>query len=118
MAQNFAFTYAILIDQRPKPLFPKFMAVLNFFGPILLVPGIAVHCTKTGPVAWDGGLTFWMAGITFCGQMVVDSICLFLAVQSEPVGGEIIEDMFPNRNIGNRHVDKSTESRLEGATAL
>ncbi|KAI9733828.1 MAG: hypothetical protein M1818_007095 [Claussenomyces sp. TS43310] len=107
MTQNFAFAYAILIDQRPHPLFPKFMAVINIAVPILFVPAIAMHCTKTGPLAWNGGLTFWTAGSLFCSQLVIDSICLFFAIRSEPVGGEKIVDMFPNTLP---HADDKIES--------
>ncbi|TVY19960.1 hypothetical protein LARI1_G004263 [Lachnellula arida] len=96
MSQNFAFAYAILIDQRPNPLFPKFIAVLNLMVPILFAPAIAMHCVRSGPLAWNGGMTFWMAGSIFCIQLVIDSLCLYRAIRSEPVGGERIVDIFPS----------------------
>ncbi|KAH6871217.1 membrane protein [Thelonectria olida] len=78
MAQNFAFAYAIIIDSRPTPLFPKPIALLNIVVPVLFVPGIAIHCVKTGPLAWNGGWTFWLAGgiiwtETETGEKIVDT---------------------------------------------
>lgn len=99
MVQNFAFAFAVLIDSRPKPLFPKYIATVNIISPILFVPASAMHCTKTGPVAWNGALTFWVPGIVFCVQLIVDSLCLVVAIRNEPEGGEKIVDMFPSSKV-------------------
>ncbi|GME53124.1 uncharacterized protein B0J15DRAFT_571027 [Neofusicoccum parvum] len=99
MTQNFAFSFAVLTDNRPKPLFPKYIALLNVISPILFVPASAMHCTKTGPVAWNGALTFWVLGVVFCLQLFIDSACLFRAISNEPEGGEKIVDIFPTTNV-------------------
>lgn len=83
MAQNFALAYAILVDTRAKPVFPKWVALVNITVPILFVPAIGMHCVKTGPLAWNGGMTFWMAGSIFCTQLGIDSICIIRAVWTE-----------------------------------
>ncbi|KAI9728519.1 MAG: hypothetical protein M1834_007657 [Cirrosporium novae-zelandiae] len=107
MAQNFAFAYAVLIDQRLKPLFPKPIALLNIIVPILFAPATAIHCVKTGPLAWNGVLTFWLPGATFCAQVIIDSICLARAIGSEPVGGEKIIDIFPNSLPDGSELEKT-----------
>lgn len=95
MAQNFAFAYAIIIDSRPQPLFPKPIAILNILVPVLFVPAIAMHCVFDGPLAWNGGMTFWMAGGIFCVQLIIDSVCLSRAIRTETEHGEKIVDIFP-----------------------
>ncbi|KAH8714621.1 membrane protein [Ilyonectria robusta] len=95
MTQNFAFAYAILIDTRPVPLFPKPVALVNILAPIIFIPGIAMHTVYDGPLAWNGELTFWLAGITFCVQLIFDSLCLMRAISNEKPGGEKIVDNFP-----------------------
>ncbi|KAH7118453.1 hypothetical protein EDB81DRAFT_667660, partial [Dactylonectria macrodidyma] len=95
MAQNFAFVFAILIDTRPIPLFPKPIAIVNILFPIIFIPGIAMHTVYTGPLAWNGAMTFWVAGLTFGLQLIVDSICLMRAISTEAPGGERIMDNFP-----------------------
>ncbi|PNY19956.1 Uncharacterized protein TCAP_07432 [Tolypocladium capitatum] len=95
MAQGFALAYAILIDCRPKPPFPKPIAIVSIVVPILYVPGIAVHCTKTGPLAWSGVLSFWIPLCAFGVQTVIDSICLLRAVFTEAERGEKFVDVRP-----------------------
>jgi hypothetical protein len=107
MTQNFAFAYAVIIDSRPKPLFPKYIAIVNIIAPILFVPAIGMHCVKIGPLAWNGGLTFWMAGSLFCTQLVVESYCLAMAISNEPAGGEKIVDNFPTSLV---HEDSLKQS--------
>ncbi|KAJ0415938.1 hypothetical protein BJY00DRAFT_250628 [Aspergillus carlsbadensis] len=83
MVQNFAFSYAIILDRRPKPLFPREVAVANILSPILFTPGIGMHCTLTGPVAFNGALGFWLPGVLFCTQLVFDSVFLIRSVRNE-----------------------------------
>jgi hypothetical protein len=95
LVQNFAFAYALLTDTRPQPLFPKPIAIVNIIVPILFIPGIAMHTVYSGPLAWNGALSFWLAGMTFCLQLIVDSFCIARAVSNEVAGGEKIVDIFP-----------------------
>jgi hypothetical protein len=88
MAQNFAFAYAIIIDRRKRPLFPKELAFVNIIVPILFTPGIGMHSTLIGPVAFNGALSFWVPGTLFCLQLVVDSYYLVLAIREESRSNE------------------------------
>lgn len=83
IVQNWAFAYAVLLDRRPRPLFPRFMAYVNIIAPMLYLPGNAMHVAKTGPLAWNGGINFWVIGLVFCTQLIFDSIGLFYAIQTE-----------------------------------
>ncbi|KIM93375.1 hypothetical protein OIDMADRAFT_138039 [Oidiodendron maius Zn] len=83
IVQNFAFAYAIIIDRRSKPLFPKSIAVLNIIAPTLYIPAAALHCFKTGPLAWNGSVTFWIPASGWCVQAIVDCFCLVQAVSTE-----------------------------------
>jgi hypothetical protein len=62
---SWAWSYAILVDDREKPMFPKFMGVVNFFAPLMFGWSIAMHATKSGPFAWNGALGFWVAAVVF-----------------------------------------------------
>ncbi|KAL8276979.1 hypothetical protein RQP46_010614 [Phenoliferia psychrophenolica] len=78
--QNFAFAFAILADTREKPLFPKWIIGVNTIIPILFIPATACHVTKTGPIAWDGIMSFWVPGCLFSLQVFIESACLARAV--------------------------------------
>lgn len=112
MVQNFCFSYAIIIDQREKPLFPKELAIYNLIVPFFWSGSTGIQFSKYGAGAFNGAITFWVLGVTFCLQLVIDAIFLVRAIRSEPEGGEQIVDMFPNR----LRTDMETPSK-ESATA-
>jgi hypothetical protein len=63
IALNLAFAYGALLDQNPRPLFPR-RTVYAIGGSVLLyLPALATHCTRKGPLAWDGSLSFWVAAL-------------------------------------------------------
>lgn len=81
MVQNFAYAFAILWDRSEKPVFPKWLAALNFAVPFLYTPVTGLHCVYGGPLAWDGAWTFWLVGLVFGVELVIDSVCVFLAAR-------------------------------------
>lgn len=81
--QNWAFGMAIFMDKRERPLFPQIVAWVNFGSPLLLSSGIAMHCAKTGPLAWNGALTFWLTAVVFGIQSVVNILFTVKAVETK-----------------------------------
>ncbi|KAI0849532.1 membrane protein [Daldinia vernicosa] len=81
VAQYFAFGYSIFVDNSPRRPFPKAMGVSNMITSILfLPPAVSVHIVKTGPMAWDGAVSFWLPLVVWGIQMVLDFICLVRAI--------------------------------------
>jgi hypothetical protein len=56
---------AILADKRPVPLLPRWSAYLNFWMAFLFAPSCLLTFFKTGPFAWNGILSFWVAAGAF-----------------------------------------------------
>ncbi|KAF4595548.1 membrane protein [Ophiocordyceps camponoti-floridani] len=81
--QNCIFAYVILQDTRPEPPFPKIMAYINMTVALLLVPALGLHCVKTGPLAWNGAWTWWVALVVYGVQQLVEVVCLTRAVLAE-----------------------------------
>jgi len=103
MAQNFAFSYAIMWDTRKKPLFPKELAIVNMIVPILFTPAIGINCTKYGSVAFNGAMSFWVPGVTFCLQLVIDSWYLYTSIREE---AREIDD------LGNKRLQNDPEAAM------
>jgi len=60
MIEQVATGVAVLSDRRQKPLFPRWVGYLNFVTPLLLFPASFDIFVKSGPLAWDGIITFWI----------------------------------------------------------
>ncbi|KAK9415727.1 hypothetical protein SUNI508_10205 [Seiridium unicorne] len=88
VAQYFAFGYGIFVDDSPKRNFPRAMGISNMITAILfLPPGVCVHIFKTGPLAWDGAVSFWLPLVVWGIQMALDFVCLVRALSiSDHVG--------------------------------
>ncbi len=84
MIQNFAYAYAILMDRRLKPLFPKKLAWVNIIAPLLYVPAVCLPFFKSGALSWDGTVAFWIPAAAWCVQVVLDCIYLLVAMAHDP----------------------------------
>lgn len=51
---------AVLIDKKPVPTFPRWIAFLNFWLAIIIIPAGTVLFFKNGPFAWDGIFGFYL----------------------------------------------------------
>lgn len=58
--QNFCLAMAILLDRGPEPVFPKWVAYFNIVIALLIAPSAFAVMHKTGPLAWDGAISFWL----------------------------------------------------------
>jgi hypothetical protein len=83
MAQNFSFSFAILCDKRERPLFPRYVAYVNIWAPIVFTPALALPFFKTGPLAWNGIFVIWIPAFVFVAQFIVNTTALLKAIQDE-----------------------------------
>lgn len=58
IVQNLCLAVSIYLDARPEPVFGRWVAHFNIATAALLVPGAFSVLHKTGPLAWDGVLSF------------------------------------------------------------
>lgn len=80
VAQYLVFAYSIFVDDSAKQNFPKWMGILNMITAVLFFPpAVAVHVVKTGPLAWDGAVSFWLPLVVWGIQLVLDFVCLLRA---------------------------------------
>lgn len=82
--QDIAFSYSILLDhRRPQPLFPRWLAYITTSLTLLYWPAFGLAFVKTGPIAWNGALSFWVASIAGCLNIVLISFYLYKAIGSK-----------------------------------
>ena len=77
IVQNLCLALSVLLDDRPHPVFPRWVAYFNIATAALVVPSAFSILHKTGPLAWDGSLSFTLRLATFAVYVVV----MFLVLQ-------------------------------------
>jgi hypothetical protein len=80
MVQNFAFAFAILTQDMSQELFPRWLAYLNIWAPIVFTPAVLLPFFKSGPFAWNGIFVLWVPGLVFVIQFVMNVRYLHRAV--------------------------------------
>jgi hypothetical protein len=87
VVQNLCLALSIYLDNRPQPVFPRWVAHFNIVTALLMVPGAFAIMHKTGPLAWDGSLSFSLRLTTFAVYVAV-MFLVMLHVIKQPVGNE------------------------------
>lgn len=82
--QYIAIGAAILLDRSDTPLFPRWVAYANFWVGLLLVPACLIPFFKTGPLAWNGLLSFWIPVAVFVAWFVLMFWAMRVAVSRAP----------------------------------
>jgi hypothetical protein len=83
IVQNLCLAGSIYLDARPDPVFHRWVAHFNVLAAVLMVPGAFALMHKTGPLAWNGSLSFSLRLITFAVYVAV-MFCVLLSVVNRP----------------------------------
>jgi hypothetical protein len=78
IAQNFCLAFAIYLDAEPTRVFPRWVGHVNVVTAVLMAPAAFALMFKTGPLAWDGVLSFWVRNSAYVAYIAV----MFFAVRS------------------------------------
>jgi hypothetical protein len=82
-AQMMSIALAIFADEREQ-VFPRWLAYVNVWCAVLLLPAVLIPFFKDGPFAWHGIFQFWLAAVAFFGWMSVMSVCVIRAIRGHP----------------------------------
>lgn len=83
VAQNMTIGLATLLDTAKQPVFPRWVGYFNLWTALLFMPGGIAVALKTGPFAWNGILSFWIAASAFFAWFIVMTIVLLRALRSD-----------------------------------
>jgi hypothetical protein len=62
---------AIFLDRQVRPVFPTWVAAFNLLIAAALAPAAFSPLALTGPLAWDGLLSFWLKNIAIATWIIV-----------------------------------------------
>jgi hypothetical protein len=77
---------AILGDRSAKPVYPRWVGYGGLWVVVLLLPGDLLLFFHTGPFAYHGLISYWIALFTFGGWMALLSFMALLAAKAEAQG--------------------------------
>lgn len=82
IAQNVGIALGIFGDKSAQPVFPRWVAYFNIWIGLLFIPAGLAFFLKTGPFAWNGLLSFWLAAVAFFSWILVMVFMLLQAIRS------------------------------------
>lgn len=88
VTQNLCLALGIYMDARKRPVFPRWVGHFNIVTAVLMAPGAFAIVYKTGPLAWDGALSFWLRGGTYALYVAVMFVVVRAAIRQQAAEDE------------------------------
>lgn len=86
MVQNFCLAMAVYFDNGARRVFPRWVGHFNMATVFLIAPSAFALMYKTGPLAWDGAISFWLRMATFAVYIAVMFFVVRRAIQTQEDG--------------------------------
>ena len=83
IAQCLLLALAIYWDRQPQPVFKSWVAHFNVLVAAALTPAAFSALAFTGPIAWDGLLSFWVKNIAIAVWIVVMGMVVAQSIRRE-----------------------------------
>jgi hypothetical protein len=90
VVQNLCLALSIYLDARPDPVFPRWVAHFAIATSVLLIPSAFSILFKSGPLAWDGAMSFTVRIAVFATYVVVMFLVLLRIVNRQGSEQEVL----------------------------
>jgi hypothetical protein len=94
---NLCLALAIFLDTREEPIFPRWVAYFNLVTAAAMTPAACAVIFRTGPLAWDGAVSFWLRITAFAANIAVMFVVLRVAIRRQTSEEEFSDEPAPNR---------------------
>jgi len=74
---------AIFLDARAEPVFPRGVAFFNIATAAAMTPAAGAVIFRTGPLAWDGAVSFWLRIGAFALNIAVMFVVVRAAIKQQ-----------------------------------
>jgi len=85
VGQNLLLGLAVYFDRGPNPVFPRWVGHFSVATALAMAPAALASIVKTGPLAWDGLLSFWLRNGAYAAFLVVMFFVVRGALQRQAV---------------------------------
>ena len=90
VAQNLCLALAVRLDRHPEPILPRWVAPFSIAVAVVMAPAAGAAVFKTGPLAWNGLVSFWLRVAAYGVYVVVMLFVLRVAIRREGLEREEI----------------------------
>jgi hypothetical protein len=90
VVQNLCLAVSIHLDERSDPIFPRWFAHFNVIIAVLLIPSAFSILFKSGPLAWNGGVSFTVRIVVLASYLVVTFLVLLRTVNRQGSEQEVL----------------------------
>jgi hypothetical protein len=97
-AQFGGIALGVLRDRAARPVFPRWCAYFNLWVALLFMPGGLAYLFRSGPFAWNGLFSFWLAAAAFFAWLLVMPYLLLRAPGGDRVAVSWRDDACQSQN--------------------
>ncbi|WP_179469210.1 hypothetical protein [Mycolicibacterium vinylchloridicum] len=90
IVQNLCLAVSIYLDARPDPIFPRWMAHFSIAIAVLLIPSAFSVLYKSGPLAWNGAVSYTLRLIVLATFIAVTFVVLLRVVNRQGAEREVL----------------------------
>jgi hypothetical protein len=90
VVQNLCLALAVYLDARPVPVFPRWVAPFSIATAAAMMPSACAALVRTGPLAWDGVVSFWLRNAAFALFVAVMFVVARTAIKREAAEQQVM----------------------------
>jgi hypothetical protein len=83
VAQMLCLALAIYLDEAARPIFPRWVAHVTVCTAVAMAPACAAAAVTSGPLAWNGAISFWLRIAGYSTFLVMMFVVLRRAIRRE-----------------------------------
>jgi hypothetical protein len=87
IAQNVCLALAVYLDAQPQPVFPRWVAPFSIVTALAMAPAACAAIVRSGPLAWNGAVSFWLRIGAYSLFIVVMFVVLRAAIRRQDLEG-------------------------------
>ena len=92
LAQNVMLALAIYHDDVPKPIFPRWVGHFSLLVAVAMAPSALSMVFESGPLAWDGVISFWLRNIAYLIFVLVMLVMCRRAIRRQAIDEGLVEE--------------------------
>ncbi|OBI40726.1 hypothetical protein A5707_08490 [Mycobacterium kyorinense] len=91
VVQNLCLAVAVYLDAQPRPIFPRWVGAFSLATAAAMTPAAGAAVFRSGPLAWDGVVSFWVRIGAFAVNVAVMFVVVRRAIKQQADDGATAE---------------------------